>query len=280
MNKNEMKDFIKSNLLCFIVWLIDPFYLSAADNLRIGDMRSVALGGNEVTTSALFNPALIAFSEKRSIHVNYYNRFALKELGTVSGSFFLPNNVLSMGGHISSFGYDAYRESLFRLLLGKQLSERWTLGVSVQCSLLQTELFEESQPTQLSTDIGLTYSPVDKLLIGLLIMNYPSVSIGVESAEKMGFMHCLIQAGFKWQVMNRVFISATIVGAEERTIGGSLGIEYQAFDDFSIRAGVKGSPMLPSFGCGYRFSCFTVDAAAVYHPILGISTGVGLSFSF
>lgn len=279
MIKNAIKDLLKPRLLCLFAWF-SSFYLSAADNLRIGDMRSLAMGGNEVTTSALFNPALVALSEKRSIHINYYNRFALEELGTVSGSFFLPNPILSGGIHISSFGYDAYRESLFRLLLGKQLSKRWTLGISIQYALLQTELFEDTQPAQLSTDVGLTYSPVNKLLIGLLIMNYPSVSIASESLENREFMYYLMQIGFQWQVINRVFISATLEGGEARAIGGGLGIEYKPFDDFSLRAGVKGSPILPSFGCGYRFSSFAVDAAAVYHPVLGMSTGVGFSYSF
>ena len=37
---------------------------------------------------------------------------------------------------------------------------------------------------------------------------------------------------------------------------------------------------LDSSGIGYNFSCFTIDVASIYHPILGMSTGLGLSFSF
>jgi hypothetical protein len=242
----------------------------------MGDIRSIGMGE---TASALFNPALIALSEKNSIRMNYFNRYALRELGTINGSLYLPNDMLSMGVDVSSFGYDAYRESMFRLLTAKRLNERWTLGISIQYAFLQTELFEE-QPAQLSADMGLTYSPVDNLLINLLIINFPSASFGYEYIEKMEFMHYLIQAGFQWEVINSMFISAALSTGEAYTVGGSLGVEYVAFDDFSIRAGVKGAPMLPSFGFGYRFSDFSVDVAAVYHPVLGISTGVGISFSF
>jgi hypothetical protein len=250
--------------------------LYAADNLRMGDIRSIAMGGS---ASALFNPALIAVSEERSIRLNYFNRYALKELATINGSIYLPNDMLSTGVDISSFGYDAYRENLFRLLTAKRLNERWALGVSIQYAFLQTELFEE-QPAQLSADIGLTFAPVDNLLTSLLIMNFPSASFGHETIEKMEFMHHLIQAGFQWEVINSMFISATLQTGEGAHAGGSLGIEYVAFDAFSIRAGVKASPMLPSFGFGYRFSGFGMDVAAVYHPVLGVSTGLGISFFF
>jgi hypothetical protein len=57
-------------------------------------------------------------------------------------------------------------------------------------------------------------------------------------------------------------------------------MEYQPFEDFTIRTGIKGGPLLPSLGMGYGFSPFAVDVAIVYHPVLGVSPGVGLQFTF
>lgn len=253
--------------------------LHAADNLRIGDIRSIGMGGNEATSSALFNPSLIALHERKTVRLNYFNRYALKELGTVCGSFYVPDALIPAGFDVSSFGYDAYRESMLRFLAAKRLSSRWALGISVQYGILQTELFEE-QPQRLSTDIGLTYIPVDNLLISALIMNLPSVSFGYEPAGNNVFMPYLIQAGFQWAVINGVLISAALAAGEDSTINASLGIEYAPLEDFSIRAGVKGAPALPAFGAGYRFSDFDMDVAAVYHPVLGVSAGIGISFNF
>jgi hypothetical protein len=267
------------NFLFVLIFLHLYSCLYAADNLRTGDIRSVGMGGNEATTSALFNPSLIALSERHIIRINYFNRYGLKELGNVNGSLYLPNDMLPLGVDIASFGYDAYRESMFRFLAAKRLNSRWAFGVSVQYALLQTELYEE-QPAQLSVDMGLAYAPVDNLLASLSITNFPSIFFGDEFLEKKEFMYCLIQAGFLWEVMNRVFISAALTTSKTCALGGCLGIEYAPFGDFSIRAGVKGAPLLPSFGFGYGFSGFNVDVAAVYHAVLGISTGVGLSFSF
>ena len=76
-------------------------YVHGVDNLRLPDVRSVGMGGNVATQSILFNPALIVDKDKKSIHLEYFNRYMLKELGTMSGSFYYPNQLLSAGVDIS-----------------------------------------------------------------------------------------------------------------------------------------------------------------------------------
>ena len=49
-------------------------YVHGVDNLRLPDVRSVGMGGNVATQSILFNPALIVDKEKKSIHLEYFNR--------------------------------------------------------------------------------------------------------------------------------------------------------------------------------------------------------------
>ena len=81
-------------------------YVHGVDNLRLPDVRSVGMGGNVATQSILFNPALIVDKDKKSIHLEYFTRYMLKELGTMSGSFYYPNQLLSVGVDISVFGFD------------------------------------------------------------------------------------------------------------------------------------------------------------------------------
>ena len=217
--------------------------IHAVDNLRIPDIRSLGMGGNGVTQSVLFNPALVALHTDKIIHLEYFNRYGVKELGTVGIGFVYPNPLLSVGVDISSFGYDQYRETLFRLSVGKRLNDRWRIGIGFQYKMLQTDLWEEV-PKQLSTDVGILFAPVDKLLIGMLIMDFPSIAIHKHTAEIKCFTG------------------------------------YSPFGNFRIRAGVQTTPLLPTLGIGYRLVGFTVDVATVYHPVLGVSTGLGLSYSF
>ena len=109
-------------------------YVHGVDNLRLPDVRSVGMGGNVATQSVLFNPALIVNKEKKSIHLEYFNRYMLKELGTMSGSFYYPNQLLSAGVDISVFGFDKYREMMVRVPVGKRLGDQWALGLGVPVS--------------------------------------------------------------------------------------------------------------------------------------------------
>lgn len=269
---------MKSILLCIVVLFCTTNYLYAVDNLRLPDIRSVGMGYNGVTQSLLFNPSLIADSNKK-ICVNYYNRYALKELGTLNMSCYYPNSFLSTGIDILSFGYDSYRESLFRLSFGKKLSNKWSLGISIQYSLLQTEMLENSL-SRISADMGITFHPVDKLLIGLLIMNFPSFTIDNENIEIEDFINYYFQLGFQWKIINNLLIAGTVETSNDFSVDLNLGIEYNIYESFRIRAGIKEPSFLPTAGIGYSFSKFIVDVAAVYHPVLGVNTGIGFSFSF
>ena len=265
--------------ISLLVLFFVPINIHAVDNLRIPDIRCLGMGGNGVTQSVLFNPALVALHTDKVLYSEYFNRYGVKELGTMGVGFVYPNPLLSAGVDISSFGYDQYRETLFRLSVGKRLNDRWRIGISFQYKMLQTELWEEV-PKQLSTDVGILFTPVDKLLIGVLIMNFPAIAIHKYTAEIKCFTGYSVQIGFQWEIINSLLIVGTIESNKEHTWIGNAGIGYAPFKNFRIRAGVQTTPLLPALGIGYRLAGFTVDVATVYHPVLGVSTGLGLSYSF
>ena len=262
---------MKSISLFVLFWA--SINIHAVDNLRISDIRSLGMGGNGVTQSVLFNPALVALYTDKVLHLEYFNRYMLKELGTMSGSFYYPNQLLSAGVD------DQYRESFFPVFVSDQMCGRWRIGIGFQYKMLQTELWEEV-PKQLSTDVGILFVPIDKLLIGMLIMNFPSITIHKYTTETNCFTSYSVQIGFQWEIINRLLIVGTIESNKEHMWMGNAGIEYAPFKNFHIRAGVQTTPLLPTLGIGYRLTGFTVDVATIYHPVLGVSTGLGLSYSF
>ena len=274
MKKDETRTFV---ITVFLLVQIQVVY--AVDNLRLTDIRTLGMGGNGVTQSALYNPALLTTSTGKTLHIDYINKYGLKELGTARIGFQHPNCLLPVGVDILSFGYDKYRENMFRLSFAKRLNKKWSLGLGIQYAFIQSELFETA-PQQLSVDIGAIFSPVDKLFIGMLILDFPSVYLSKEDAEIKYITGYSIQIGFQWEVINSLLIVGTAESNREETITGSMGLEYAPFDKFRIRTGIQLSPLLPAFGVGYGFSHFIIDAAAVYHPVLGVSTGLGLKYTF
>ena len=257
------------------------FFLSAnaIDNLRIPDLRTLSLGCSGVTETPLYNPAILATITQSKLYANYYNRYSVSELATVSGGFYFQNNILPAGLEITSFGYDEYRESLFRLSLGKQIAKQWTVGIAIQYAMLQSELFEENSGI-VSSDIGLTYRPVDNVLMGLSILHLPSAKVGDKNIENEHIAPYSIQFGFNWEVVNTVLITGSVNNSKDDPVAGTFGLEYMPLDDFKIRAGIISSPLRPSLGVGYSIAGIDLDAGMIYHSVLGISIGVGLSFSF
>ena len=252
---------------------------SATDNLRIPDLRTLSIGGGGVTETSLYNPALLANLTNHRLFANYYNRYSVSELATVSGGFYFVNDIIPTGFEINSFGFDAYRESLFRFSMGKRVAEKWTIGIAVQYMLLQSELYTESSG-RVSTDLGVTFQPVENVLTGLSILHLPSVKVGDENIDNKDITPYMVQLGFNWQVANTVLITTTAAYCEEDALAGSFGMEYMPAENFSIRAGLRTTPFKPSFGVGYRLGYVQLDVGALYHSVLGISMGLGISFSF
>jgi hypothetical protein len=237
------------------------------------------MGGIGTTHSALFNPSLLALRTDSELRLDYYNRYSLKELATISGGLSFRNNLLPIGLHIASFGYDAYRESMFRFSAGKLLNDNLALRISLQYAILKSELFETSA-ARLSTDIGAAWRVVDNWLITASVINFPSKIITSENIDSERIASWSAELGVNWQIINNLLITGGVVRNGETPLGAGFGIEYQPFTDFQLRAGLRSAPFRPSLGIGYRFSMITADVVMIYHPVLGVSTGVGLSYSF
>lgn len=263
----------------FFLFVFLTFHASAVDNLRLPDIRALGMGGNGVTLSTSYNPAMMEFSTGRVIRIDYFNRYALKELGSISGSLLYPNPYLSTAVQISSFGYSQYRQSMARIGLSKRLNTHWSAGISFQYTWIQSELYDVA-PARLSTDIGVVYSPMDKLLIGIMVRDLPSVRISAKDIEIKDLNAYEIQLGLNYKVINNLLINAFLSVNESRQIRGGFGMEYTVWECFDLRVGMQAGSFLPSFGAGYRWKGFCIDAAALWHSTLGVSTGIGLSYSF
>lgn len=138
----------------------------------------------------------------------------------------------------------------------------------------------EESPQYLSADVGILFTPVEKLLIGMLIQDFPSVEILKKNADIESIIYYSLQIGFQWEVINNLLIVGNAETDKQTTVSGRIGIEYQLIDHFYVRTGIRTTPLLPTLGVGYRLSGFVVDVAVHYHPVLGISTGIGLKYCF
>lgn len=269
---------MKKEVLIIVLGTVCCF-AGATDRLRPADTRTAGMGGQGVTLSSLLNPSLPAMMPKREVRTDYLNRYNIKELGTLSGGLCYPNTLLPFGAHVASFGYDEYRESMFRFSVARRLSRFWSLGVSLQYVLLQSELFERDV-ARIAVDVGAAFHPSDDWLIALSVINFPSVSIGERETNGKNPTMRRVLLGMNYWVAEKVLLTVGVETCEETPFSFSAGMEYEAFSDFRIRSGINTHPFLPSAGVSYTLVGLTADVAFWYHPVLGAGSGFGLSFSF
>lgn len=265
--------------MLIIVWGVVCCFAEATDRLRPSDTRIAGMGGQGVTCSALLNPSLLALMPRREVRADYFNRYGIKELGTLSGGLCYPNTLLPFGTHLTSFGYDEYRESMFRFSVARRLSRLWSLGISLQYILLQSELFERDV-ARIAVDVGATFHPSDDWLIALSVINFPSVSLGDRETNGKYLATRSVLLGMNYRMAEKVLLTVGAKTCEETPFSFSAGMEYEAFADFRFRSGIKTHPFLPSAGVSYTLVGLTADVAFWYHPVLGAGSGFGLSFSF
>lgn len=269
---------MKKEVLIIVLGTVCCF-AGATDRLRPADTRTAGMGGQGVTLSSLLNPSLPAMMPKREVRTDYLNRYNIKELGTLSGGLCYPNTLLPFGAHVASFGYDEYRESMFRFSVARRLSRFWSLGVSLQYVLLQSELFERDV-ARIAVDVGAAFHPSDDWLIALSVINFPSVSIGERETNGKNPTMRRVLLGMNYWVAEKVLFLVGMETCKEVPFSFSAGMEYEAFTDFRIRSGISTHPFLPSAGVSYTLVGLTADVAFWYHPVLGAGSGFGLSFSF
>ncbi|MBP7486493.1 MAG: hypothetical protein KA789_03555 [Parabacteroides sp.] len=262
-----------------LLFLFIFVFITASDYTRISNTRSLGMGGAGVTHSFSFNPALTALSTNKQIGVDIYNRFSVNGLNTMQTSFCYPNPLLSGGIHLASFGNDLYRENLFIIAVAKQVSEKVTLGISTNCRFLQSDLLETA-PIRLAVDAGVVIKPVDKLLIGISLLDFPSVNLSVTDKQLEQTPVYNLRAGFNWEFVPLCLLTAELVSSAEKSVAVNMGVEYSPYTSFQLRAGLQGNPFMPACGIGYEFSKFTLQMAAQFHPLLGTSTGLGIQAHF
>lgn len=265
-------------IFCLLLYMHGMF-AAARDNLRLPEVRTLGMGGNGAALSVFFNPALLALKERKEIYAGYYNRYSVKELASVGSGLTFPNRILPFGLHIASFGYDEYRESMFRFSVGKSLNEIWALGVSVQYALLQSALFE-TDAARLSADVGVTCRPAENWLLTLAAINMPSVTLHSEEVNSERIASHLAELGIGWQINDDLLICGGMAYSKNTPFETSLGMEYCPLADFHLRTGLRTAPLRPSLGAGYGFAGWMMDVVMIYHPVLGVSTGLSVSFAF
>ena len=132
----------------------------------------------------IFNPALLNQSMHKQFSLNFVDYFS--DINFISASYALPFNEFgTFGFSVKSIGYGTFTETdytsqtlgefganeqIVSIGLGKELSERWSVGASFKTLFSNLQNY---QSMAIGTDLAIAYRKVDKKMsMSLLARNY------------------------------------------------------------------------------------------------------------
>lgn len=238
--------------------------------------RSAALGNSSLTLKdpwcAVNNQAGLAFLRQMTAGVCYENRFLLKEFSTRSATLVLPFKTGTLGLSMVSFGYSVYHENKYNIAFGKAFSDKFSLGAAI--NYLHTHIADGTGISPvISGEMGMLVRLQKQLLLGIHLSD--PVQIFYKKRKQEG-LPVILKAGINYSFSSSVSLSLETAKELSRKALFKAGIEYRPYPSFFLRAGISNDPIRSAFGIGFFIQRFQMDLSASYHPLLGISSQIGL----
>ena len=268
-------------LLLLITLILSTSVLFAYNLIHPIGGRAAAMGGSSVASQGLWamqnNPAGMANLEKISLGLYYENRWMLPETAYKCGAFALPTKFGCLGLSFNQFGSWKYNENKFGLAYAKDFGRYLQIGLQLDYLMLKIGN-DYGTFNAFTFELGLQSQVTDKLTLGTYIFN--PVNFSFEQTLNHEKLPIVMRFGLAYK-FTKDFIGQCEIEKNTEKEGVSLrgGLEYEAFKQFYIRAGVQTNPGILSFGLGYTIRFAQINVAAQLHNELGASVQIGMIFS-
>lgn len=262
----------------FFFFCLSGWVLSAQSGIQnLMDARSFSMGRTaslDQGTSALFtNPAGLATAQEFSAIATAQNQFLLPELQSAGLAALLPTKTGNFGIKAAAFGSQAYRENLFSLAYGRQLSQRFRLGAEL--IYWNNSIPEYGTQGYLTFALGIQSQLSKQVSVAAYLYN----PIRAERNDEE-LTYSVLQLGVAYQPSEQLNIVAEVEKDIDHPANFKAGIEYALNDLIALRLGIGTAPSLFSFGFSIQiFPQIQVDIASSRHEILGFSPGFSLIYT-
>ena len=257
--------------IVFLFLFISKFHVAYPfEETKFVDVRTLSLGQMKAMSQGLTNPAYIPFSGRKQIGISVFNRFEMSELNTRSIWCLFPNRLLNMSFHLSMFGYDEYQLIEGKAGFAKKLSQKFSIGTSVNY-ITKNSILEEKIQTYLHADISLFWLINDAIEWALTTENL----IHTRNSQPV-----FCNTGIKYHLIPTTCILLETGYDFKNRFSVSAGFEYEIIKQLMVRGGFRNNPKAPSLGFAYKSEHWSVETAFLFHPALGVSSGISVGYSF
>lgn len=240
--------------------------------------RSNALVNASVTLNDVWayhhNPGAVGEIKETTAGISYENRFLLKELQSQGFAFAQPLKVgvISVGGQF--FGNRNYRSQRVGVGYAMKLAEKLYAGVQLNYQGLQLGENYGNKNT-LTGEAGIIAYLTENWKLGVAVTNVSRTKLADYTNERYA---TTFRLGTSYNLSDKVLFIAEVEKSIDYKLRTRFAIEYTPIEQLFIRGGVGLQPTEFGLGFGYRFSVIQLDFGSNYHPILGWSPHVGLTY--
>ncbi|MEN9347874.1 MAG: hypothetical protein ACOVOO_09920 [Flavobacteriales bacterium] len=254
------------------------FFVFCAHAQEMTGARAAALNNTSVAISDLWsglsNQAGLTGVQSFSAGVSFQNRYAVKDLSDKALVIASPLGIGKIGLSLHSFGNSNYSDSRLGLAYAMSLNEKFSVGVQLNYHQLRiTEGYGSRQGV--SVEIGAIYRMNEHLLLAAHIANPTRSALADYRDERRP---SVLRMGATYVFSQKVSLLSELIAQSEQRVSIKGALEYQAVENFFIRAGAGSMPSSTAFGIGYQFSGWRLDAASSWHNTLGFSPQLSLSY--
>jgi hypothetical protein len=241
-----------------------------ANDVPDTDIRALSLGQVHSLSRELVNPAFLSSLEQGQTGLSVFNRFSMKELSTKSIYAAFPNRLINAGFKLSAYGYDDYQLLRGQMALSKKLTPHFFIGTNI---ILRHEnsVMQDESANDLQGDVGLFWQINDSFDWAFCTENLLHTKKNEPS---------LYATGLNYRILSNCLFLMEAESDFHNCLIFKWGIEYEIEKQFCIRGGFSSNPETPSLGFAYSLHSWKVETAFLLHPVLGLSSGIGVIFCF
>lgn len=238
--------------------------VTGAYSINQVDMNSFTV--NPATLARLTSAGISFFGERRYLLKELSDQYINASINVGPGNF---------GAGIHYTGYSLYNELELRFAHGKKLGEQ--LDIGLQLHMLVVNMQGYGRVSAPGFEFGLMFHPTQKLHAGLKSRDPFGKKWG-KGKDKL--VPAVYVFGIGYESSTAFLCSLEFSKEENRPAEASARMQYRPHPSFRIRSGVVLFTGTAWFAVGWIRKNMQLDISSAYHPTLGISPGLQMSFQF
>jgi len=253
-------------------------FIYAGNDKNAPGAKSAAMGHASLLNGDAFatfaNQAALTQLKAWQLGIYAENRFLISDLNLYAIAAALPIKSGTFGIGINYFGNEFYNEKQVKLAYGRELFKGLSLGIELDWINLSIDNYGST--SAFTFGAGILYQLSDKAQIGCHVFNPLRIQLTDLEEDKLP---TVVKIGASFSPIEKLTVTAETEKNIQQKAIFKAGVEYQIIEKLYLRGGISSNPGISSFGIGLNLGILQLDFANSFHPTLGYSPHLSLSFA-